>query len=73
MVQKGDLQRGISLLLESRALSPSDPQMLYNLSGAYGLNKNYQQAMEIAEEVIAINPNFPGIQQWKAQLQRALN
>ena len=73
MVQKGDLQRGITLLLESRALSPSDPQMLYNLSGAYGLNKNYQQAMEIAEEVIAITPNFPGIQQWKAQLQRALN
>ena len=73
MVQKGDLQRGITLLLESRTLSPSDPQMLYNLSGAYGLNKNYQQAMEIAEEVIAINPNFPGIQQWKAQLQRALN
>lgn len=73
MVQKGDLQRGITLLLESRALSPNDPQMLYNLSGAYGLNKNYQQAMEIAEEVIAINPNFPGIKQWKAQLQRALN
>ena len=73
MVQKGDLQRGITLLLASRSLSPRDPQMLYNLSGAYGLNKNYQQAMEIAEEVIAINPNFPGIQQWKSQLQRALN
>lgn len=73
MVQKGDLQRGINLLLESRSLSPRDPQMLYNLSGAYGLNKNYRQALEIIEEVIAINPNFPGIQQWKAQLQRALN
>lgn len=73
MVQKGDLERGITLLLESRALSPRDPQMLYNLSGAYGLNKNYTKALEIAEEVIAINPNFPGIQQWKAQLQRALN
>ena len=36
--------------------------MLYNLSGAYGLNKNYRQALEISEEVIAINPNFPGIQ-----------
>lgn len=73
MVQKGDLERGITLLLESRALSPRDPQMLYNLSGAYGLNKNYTKALEITEEVIAINPNFPGIQQWKAQLQRALN
>ena len=73
MVQKGDLERGIKLLLESRSLSPRDPQMLYNLSGAYGLNKNYRQALEIAEEVIVINPNFPGIQQWKVQLQRALN
>ncbi len=73
MVQKGDFQHGINLLLESRLLSPRDPQMLYNLSGAYGLNKNYRQALEIAEEVIVINPNFPGIQQWKAQLQRALN
>lgn len=73
MVQKGSLKRGINILLESRALSPRDPQMLYNLSGAYGLNKNYQLAIEIAEEVIAINPNFPGIKQWKAQLQQALN
>ena len=33
MVQKGDLQRQHYLTLESRSLSPRDPQMLYNLSG----------------------------------------
>ena len=73
MVQKGNLERGIQLLEESRAITSNDPQMLYNLSGAYGLNKEYAKAMEIAKEVVAINPNFPGIQQWIAQLSRALN
>lgn len=72
-VQKGNPKKGIQYLEESRAINPNDPQMLYNLSGAYGTDRQFGKALEIAEKVIEINPNFPGIQAWKAQLQSLLN
>lgn len=72
-VQKGNSVKGIEYLEISRSISPNDPQMLYNLSGAYGTNRQLDKALEIAEQVISISPNFPGIQAWKAQLQSLLN
>lgn len=72
-LNKGQTQQAIKYLEESRALNPNDPQMLYNLSGAYGTNQEFQKALEIADQVIELNPNFPGIQQWRAQLIQILN
>ncbi len=72
-VQKGNPVRGIQFLEASRTINPNDPQMLYNLSGAYGTNRQFIEALDIAEKVIEINPNFPGIQAWKAQLQSLIN
>lgn len=72
-LNKGNTTEAIRLLEESRDLKPNDPQMLYNLSGAYGTNQEFERALKIAEEVIAINPNFPGVQQWKQQLTRIIN
>lgn len=72
-VQKGNPVKGIEFLEASRSINPNDPQMLYNLSGAYGTNRQFSEALEIAEKVIEINPNFPGIQAWKAQLQTLIN
>lgn len=72
-VQKGNSAKGIEYLELSRKINPNDPQMLYNLSGAYGTNLQLEKALEIANQVISINPNFPGIQAWKAQLQSLLN
>ena len=73
MVQKGNPKRGIRLLEESRALNPNDPQMLYNLSGAYGTDLQFDKALEIAREVQQISPNFPGINGWVTQLQILIN
>ncbi|GAB5409455.1 MAG: hypothetical protein BalsKO_18200 [Balneolaceae bacterium] len=72
-VQKGNPVKGIEYLEVSRSINPNDPQMLYNLSGAYGTNRQFEKALEIANQVISINSNFPGIQAWKAQLQSLLN
>lgn len=67
-VQKGNPLKGIEYLEASRAINPNDPQMLYNLSGAYGTSRQFEKALEIADQVIQINPNFPGIQAWRQQL-----
>ncbi|MEQ8523560.1 tetratricopeptide repeat protein [Gracilimonas sp.] len=72
-LNSGNINDAIKFLEESRQVNPKDPQMLYNLSGAYGTNREFQKAMEIANEVIELNPNYPGIQQWKQQLDRILN
>lgn len=72
-LNKGNVEEAIRLLEESRNLNPDDPQMLYNLSGAYGTNQEFQKALEIANKVSDINPNFPGIQQWKQQLTQIIN
>lgn len=72
-VQKGNPKLGIQYLEKSRSINPRDLQMLYNLSGAYGTDNQFRKALEIAEEVIRVNPNFPGIQAWKQQLETIIN
>lgn len=72
-LNKGNAEEAIRFLEESRQINPKDPQMLYNLSGAYGTNREFDKALEIANRVIELNPNYPGIQQWKQQLERILN
>lgn len=72
-LNKGNTKEAIRLLEESRSLNPDDPQMLYNLSGAYGTNQEFEKALEVANQVIEINPNFPGIRQWKQQLTQIIN
>lgn len=72
-VQKGMAKKGIELLEASRRISPNDPQMLYNLSGAYGTDRQFEKALEIALEVQKINPQFPGINGWINQLNSLLN
>ncbi|WP_421775398.1 tetratricopeptide repeat protein [Gracilimonas sp.] len=72
-LNKGNAEEAIRFLEESRQINPKDPQMLYNLSGAYGTNREFDKALDIANRVIELNPNYPGIQQWKQQLERIIN
>lgn len=73
MVNKGNAQRGIKLLEESRALQPNDPQMLFNLSGAYGIDRQFEKAYTIAVELEEMTPNFPGNRAWIQQLKSIMN
>lgn len=72
-VQKGNAKEGIRLLEISRSLNPRDSQMLYNLSGAYGINREFEKALEIALLVRKQNPNFPGNEAWIKQLENIIN
>ncbi len=67
-VDAGNIDRGIELLEISRNLEPKDPQMLFNLSGAYGLNREFQKADKILNILEEVNPQFPGARSWRIQL-----
>lgn len=68
-VNDGNLDRGIELLNRSLEITPDDPQALFNLSGAYGLQRDFAKAREVLDKLISINPNFPGARQWNQQLR----
>jgi tetratricopeptide (TPR) repeat protein len=72
-VQKGNAKEGIRLLEISRSLNPNDSQMLYNLSGAYGIDRQFEKALEIALMVRSQSPRFPGNEAWIQQLESILN
>lgn len=72
-VQKGNAVKGIEYLEASRRINPRDPQTLYNLSGAYFNNREFQKALEIADLALEVNPNFPGLRNWKQQLVGVIN
>ncbi len=72
-IQKGNAQKAIEYLEASRRALPNDPQMLYNLSGAYYNLNQLEKAIEIADEGLRTNPNFRGLQSWRQQLELVKN
>lgn len=71
-VHIGNFDKGIEFLETSLELAPRDAQALFNLSGAYAQRGDLQEGFEISNQLIEVNPNFPGAQQWHAQLTRIL-
>jgi len=55
--EKGQLIRSIDLLEKGLAFDPNDFQLLSNLGTAYGLIKNYDQAISVLERAQKIEPN----------------
>lgn len=68
-VNRGEFTEGATLLEQSLAMNPNDAQALFNLSGAYAQTGELTKAIDIVNKLVSISPNFPGAQQWKAQLE----
>lgn len=68
-VDARNFAEGIQLLEESLNLNPRDTQALFNLSGAYAQIGDIQKGLEIVDDLLSLNPNFPGAQAWKNQLE----
>ena len=71
-LKRGNVKPAIELLEKSISLNPRDPQALFNLSGAYGTDQQFQKAMQTAQKVAEINADFPGLRGWIAQLQQII-
>ncbi|NIU23293.1 tetratricopeptide repeat protein [candidate division KSB1 bacterium] len=67
------LDRGLTktalLRLEKAAkIRPQDAQLIYNLSGAYALNGQFEKAKKTLKRLEKLQPDFPGAQDLKRQL-----
>ncbi|MBT8380133.1 MAG: tetratricopeptide repeat protein [Ignavibacteria bacterium] len=71
-LNKGNIEKAISLLLESIEFNNSDAQVHYNLSGAYIQKKDYIRALEAIEKCTELNPQFAGAQNLRSELTKIL-
>lgn len=67
-LRRRDLARGIALLRQSLSLEPDQPQVLHQLSLAYGLAGDIRNARETALRLRRMSPTFPGLAQWLQSL-----
>lgn len=73
LLQSNRLEEGLPYLERAYKLQPNDAQNLYNLSGAYGIQKDFNQARIYLDKLLAIAPNFPGAKEWQSQLNALSN
>ncbi len=71
-LSKNKIPDAIKFLEESLSYNPNDAQVLYNLAGAYSLQKNYVKAMELINKALEIDPEYEEAKKFKSQLQTAL-
>jgi lysophospholipase L1-like esterase len=57
---KKNYKEAIKFLSDSFNIYDKDPQLLYNLAGAFYYNKDVRMAMESIKKCLALSPDFPG-------------
>jgi tetratricopeptide (TPR) repeat protein len=62
-------KEAIDYLKQSIKYGPNDLQALYNLAGAYALDKQYENSYEAVTKVLAKDSNYPGARQLLSQLE----
>jgi tetratricopeptide (TPR) repeat protein len=67
-LRRRDLPRGIVFLRQSLALEPNQPEALHQLSLAYGLAGDVDNARAAALRLRQLSPGFPGLAQWLQSL-----
>ncbi len=68
-LSRNNVKEAIKYLLESIKFRSNDPQVFYNLSGAYAKNKEYKKALKSIESCLSLAPNFKGAKILRKQLK----
>ncbi|MDX1699971.1 MAG: hypothetical protein R3250_05095 [Melioribacteraceae bacterium] len=63
------IDTSIFYLERSLQYNAKDPQVLYNLSGAYSQKKNFKKAFEIIQQCLRINPDYKAAIALRDQLE----
>jgi lysophospholipase L1-like esterase len=71
-LSKGDTERGKRYLNESLTYNSLDPQVLYNLAGAYVMENDYNNALMAIERCLRIDPEYRGAEELRMQLKNVL-
>ena len=72
LLKNNKVKEALLYLEKAYEFESRDPQLLYNLSGAYALSAQYQKAMDRLNELYKISPNFPEADILKRQLDNIL-
>ncbi len=67
-LNKGKVDEAIKYLSASTKYDKNDPQVFYNLAGAYIQLKDFNNALQSIEKCIGIKPDFPNAQKLRVQL-----
>jgi tetratricopeptide (TPR) repeat protein len=67
-LSNGKVKEAVKYLEYSKRYNSTDPQVLYNLAGAYALNKQYDKALAEINRTLEINRNNAEAQNLKQQL-----
>ncbi len=69
LLSKKEIPKAIHYLETAARKNNRDKQLLFNLGGAYFMNKQYAQSLESLGLLQKLSPNFPGLLKLKAHVQ----
>ena len=69
-LSKNDVDNSILYLNKSLDFANNDPQVFYNLTGAYSLKGMYREALNTIQNCLRISPNYPQAQNLRIQLEQ---
>ncbi|MEW6193652.1 MAG: hypothetical protein AB1521_00675 [Bacteroidota bacterium] len=67
-LNSGDTKKAIKYLEEAVSYNAEDLQALYNLAGAYAINKDYQKSMDAVTLLMKMDPFYSGAENLYKQL-----
>jgi lysophospholipase L1-like esterase len=68
----GNFDNAIGFLTKAYSSNPKDTLVLYNLALAYSKKKDYKNALDMINKCLVLNPNYPGANNLKRQIQNQL-
>ncbi len=72
-LNNGKLKEAFPFLEKAVKAMPNDAQLLYNLSGGYALDAQYEKSRQLLEQLYKINPAFPEAADLKRQVDSVLS
>lgn len=72
-LSKRNTDKAIKYLELSLQYNSQDPQVLFNLAGAYSYKNKFKEALQTINKCLEINPNFPEAADLKRQLADIVN
>ena len=67
------IDAAIGYLTQSLNFDSSDPQVLYNLAGAYSIKGEYLIALDLIKKCLEIDRNYPQAKELEKQILNVIN
>jgi tetratricopeptide (TPR) repeat protein len=71
-LSKNEVDNSIFYLNKSLDYASGDPQVLYNLAGAYSLKGMNREALNTIQNCLKVSPNYPMAQNLRIQLEQKI-